>query len=109
VADDIVTRLRAWSDRMIPTPLILAEAADEIERLRKLLSDQQAACPALRNPTRQYACLPLATAEEAAESERFIAEYLAVKRGERVMSYDEWIEFQALRKIVEESKKNRRG
>jgi hypothetical protein len=38
--DDIVTRLRAWSDRMIPTPLILAEAADEIEQLRRRLHEQ---------------------------------------------------------------------
>jgi hypothetical protein len=34
VADDIVTRLRGWVDRMDPSLLVLTEAADEIERLR---------------------------------------------------------------------------
>lgn len=37
--DDIVTRLRGWAYRMTPTPLILDEAADEIERLRQQIED----------------------------------------------------------------------
>jgi hypothetical protein len=40
MSDDIVTRLRAWADRLNPSVLILAEAADEIERLRRLLHEQ---------------------------------------------------------------------
>jgi ubiquinone biosynthesis protein UbiJ len=39
VTDDIVTRLRGWSNRMIPTPLIFDEAANEIERLQDSVAE----------------------------------------------------------------------
>ena len=37
--DDIVTRLRAWAEQFASVDDPCNEAADEIERLRKLMSD----------------------------------------------------------------------
>lgn len=45
MVDDIETRLRGWSYRMIPTLLIFDEAADEIEGLRADRDRWQQAAP----------------------------------------------------------------